>query len=121
MFQDSDQRRLIDAVSDIFRLITMDYYKEYVKRSGRQKAFLSSLTKLIKHNRRQIVVIFTAFWPEFVLSFFVITASSSAPSDSIVLEDAGIEPRTLIATLALAVRGYLTSRVDLIHTHPKLG
>jgi hypothetical protein len=32
VFQDSDQRRLIDAVSDIFRLIAMDYYKEYVKK-----------------------------------------------------------------------------------------
>jgi hypothetical protein len=32
VFQDSDQRRLIDAVSDIFRLIPMHYYKEYVKK-----------------------------------------------------------------------------------------
>ncbi len=55
MFQDSDQRRLIDAVSDIFRLITMDYYKEYVKKkSGRRKAFLSSL--LIYTNKTQSTI-----------------------------------------------------------------
>ncbi len=40
------------------------------------------------------------------------TASSAATSDSTVSEeDAGIEPRTVVATSALAV----TDRLDLIH------
>jgi hypothetical protein len=46
--------------------------------------------------------------------YFIQHCFISRPSDSNVSEDAGIEPRTVIANFALAARA-LTTRLDLIH------